>query len=240
MNEPRVETGTNNGLRIQLLGEFAVTYGDRRIPAEQWKSRRASRLVKLLALTPGHRLHRDQVIDTLWPESELAAAGNNFHQTLHGARRVLDPLAPGCLRLEDGFLSLQGGILPEGEEQALGVDVEQFEAAVRVAEAAASAAVKNCQDPEVYQDALSIYRGELLPEDRYEEFTLARRESVRKLYVNLLLDLANLYEARGEYPQGIEALLRLLQADRSHEGAHTELMRLYAFNGQRQQALRQF
>lgn len=223
------EEGATGGLRIQILGEFAVSVGSRALPEAQWKSRRASRLVTLLALAPAHRLHRDQVIDSLWPESNLSAAANNCHQALHGARRILDSLAPGCLRLEDGVLSLQA---LGGKEQALVVDIQQFESAAVTA--------RVCQAPEEYQAALAFYRGDLLPEDLYEEFTFARREALRQLFVNLLLELAVLYERRWEYTKGIDTLQRLLQADRSHEQAHTGLMRLYAASGQRQQALRQF
>jgi predicted ATPase/DNA-binding SARP family transcriptional activator len=232
MNAVQAETKPGIGLHIQLLGGFAVTIGDWTIPAIQWKSRRASRLIKLLALAPTHRLHRDQIIEALWSEAALSTAANNFHQTLHITRHILEPDAPGCLRLEEGFLTLRGGRLPTGEERALVVDVEHFETA--------GLRSVDCQDPEIIEGILLSYRGELLPEDLYEEFTLERRASVRKIYANLLLKLAALYEMRKEYSHGIQTLQRLLSADRSHEEAHTGMMRFYALNGQRQQALRQF
>src|SRR5262245_6516999 len=47
-------------LRITLLGGFAVSIGERAIPAEAWRLSRARSLIKLLALAPGHRLSRDQ------------------------------------------------------------------------------------------------------------------------------------------------------------------------------------
>ena len=68
MSEISVDTRVNTDLHIQLLGGFAVSVGGTAIPEAQWKSRRARSLVKLLALAPAHRLHRDQVIDSLWPE----------------------------------------------------------------------------------------------------------------------------------------------------------------------------
>ena len=62
-----ISTGKNiqKTIRVQLLGGFSVSVDGLAIPEAQWKSRRARNLVKLLALTPAHRLHRDQVIDTL-------------------------------------------------------------------------------------------------------------------------------------------------------------------------------
>src|SRR5512146_2852024 len=91
MKGPPVDKGVHPELRIQLLGEFVVWVGGERIPTEQWKSRRARNLVKLLALAPGHRLHRDQISEILWPGSDPSAATNNFHQSLYAARRVLEP-----------------------------------------------------------------------------------------------------------------------------------------------------
>ena len=67
MKKKQAEIRPGQELRIQLLGGFSVSVNDTAIPEEQWRSRRARNLVKLLVLTPGHRLHRDQVIDTSGP-----------------------------------------------------------------------------------------------------------------------------------------------------------------------------
>ena len=66
--------GVKIELRIQLLGGFSVSLDGTTIPEERWRSRRARSLVKLLALTPGHRLHRDQVCETFWPGSAPSSA----------------------------------------------------------------------------------------------------------------------------------------------------------------------
>ena len=227
MNATPTGKDLKNPLRIQLLGEFAVWMAGVRIPDAQWKSRRARSLVKLLALAPGGRLHRDQVIEALWPDSDLTAANNNFHQTLYAARKILEAVGGVSLALEEGFLSLS---CSDGHD--LSVDVEQF------VEAASKA--RGSQTPQAYQDALDLYTGDLLPEDPYEEWVVQRREVLKQVYLNLLLDLARLQEARRDYPAAIDALKRLLAADRSHEEAHTGLMRLYALSGQRQPALRQY
>ena len=46
-------------------------------------------LVKVLALAPEHWLHRDQVIETLWPELPYDAALANLHKAAHFARRAI-------------------------------------------------------------------------------------------------------------------------------------------------------
>jgi hypothetical protein len=55
-------------LANHLLGEFRVTVGPRTIAEREWRLRKAKSLVKLLALAPHHRLHREHLIDRLWPD----------------------------------------------------------------------------------------------------------------------------------------------------------------------------
>ena len=62
-------------LRIYLLGGFRLSIGERTIPPEQFRLRKARSLIKLLALAPQHRLHRDQLIELLWPDSDPETAG---------------------------------------------------------------------------------------------------------------------------------------------------------------------
>jgi DNA-binding SARP family transcriptional activator len=78
-------------LRIKLLGGFSVSAGSHTIQHNAWRLRKAAALVKLLALAPRYRLHREQVVDALWPDSGKKAASNSLRRTLHAARTALDP-----------------------------------------------------------------------------------------------------------------------------------------------------
>src|SRR5687767_9342905 len=78
-------------VRVRLLGSFQVSVGERNIEGKEWRLRKAATLLKLLALAPNHRLHREQAMETLWPELGARAASNNLGVTLHGARRTLEP-----------------------------------------------------------------------------------------------------------------------------------------------------
>jgi DNA-binding response OmpR family regulator len=80
-------------MRIWLLGSFRVSVGSRYVESDAWRLKKAANLVKLLSLEPGHRMHREQVIDLLWPESGRKSATNNLRQVLCAARRVLVPAA---------------------------------------------------------------------------------------------------------------------------------------------------
>jgi non-specific serine/threonine protein kinase len=114
----------------------------------------------------------------------------------------------------------------------LWVDVDAFE------EAAATA--RRARDPAAYGTSIELYAGELLPEDRYEVWAEGRREELRKMYFDLLVEMARLYEGRGECWSAIEALRRAVAKDPILEETHVGLMRLYAFSGRSGQTLVQY
>src|SRR5215208_8449336 len=102
--------GDAETVRIRVLGGFRVAGGERTVRQDSWRMRKAASLVKLLALGPGHRLHREQAMDLLWPDSGRKAASNSLRRTLHAARRTLDPAeGSGYLASEDESLVLCPG-----------------------------------------------------------------------------------------------------------------------------------
>jgi predicted ATPase/DNA-binding SARP family transcriptional activator/DNA-binding CsgD family transcriptional regulator len=218
----------HEAVRVWLLGGFRISVGSRTIGEDHWRRRKAAALVKLLALTPSHRMHREQVMSLLWPHLSGRAAANNLHRTLYVTRRTLEPDTPTTSR----YLTLRGEKLvlcPEGD---LWIDVEVFE------QAAADA--RRSRDPAAYQAAIDLYAGELLPEDRYEEWTEVRRRRLREMYLSLLLDLAHLQEKREDHDSAAEALGEVLAEDPAREEAHVGLMRLHALCGRQGEALRQY
>jgi len=134
-------------VRVWLLGGFRVSVGNHIVQEGAWRLRKAAALVKLLALAPGHHLHREQAMDLLWPDQGRRAAANNLSQALHAARRALGPDA----QTASGYLASQGEQLllcPGGE---LWLDVEAFE------EAAATA--RRSRDTAAHRAALNLYAG---------------------------------------------------------------------------------
>lgn len=208
-------------LRFYLLGGCQVVIDDRAVNLVTWRPRKALALVKLLALAPGHRLRRDQVITALWPTFEPAAAANNLRVTLHGARRALAPVP-----------LVFGDELALTPDQLPWTDVNAFEQAATVA--------RRHRQPEAAWTALDYYRGDLLPDDPYEDWVAVRREELRHSYLSLLADVARWEEERGRPTGAITALERLVTAEPLQEDECVWLMRLYVQIGRRQAALEHY
>ena len=214
-------------LRIELLGGFRVLVEDHAVADDAWRRRKPAAVLKLLALAPGHRLHREQLVDALWPELGRASGGANLRKAIHHARGALDATVPDagtCVASDGEFM----GLAPDG----LSIDIEEFRALVARARRAGS--------PEAYEDALAIYRGELLPDDRYEEWATAPRRELTGEYVSALEELVGLQEATGDLGAAVESARRLVAADPLREESHVALMRLDALTGRRTDAVREY
>jgi predicted ATPase/DNA-binding SARP family transcriptional activator/DNA-binding CsgD family transcriptional regulator len=232
---PQQTSGTHRPLkgppepvRVRMLGGFSVSVGFRTIVGSVWRLKKAASLVKLLALSSGHRMHREQVMDMLWPDLGAKAAANNLRHALHVARRVFDPDPSAA----SSYLNLQGDQLALCPGEQLWVDLEAFEET--------AAAARRSKDPTAYRVAIELYSGELLPEDRYEEWAETRREELRRLSLTLLTELASLYEVRGEHEPAVEALRSVVAEEPTLEEAHAGLMRLYALSGRPGEAMAQY
>jgi hypothetical protein len=116
-------------LCIQLLGRFSVQVEARLLP-ELARRRRPAVLLQLLALAPGRGLHREEVLDRLWPELEPEAAANNLHVALHVLRRLLEPdLARGALST---YVAHRGNLPKLHAPGVLRIDMDAFELACAV------------------------------------------------------------------------------------------------------------
>jgi DNA-binding SARP family transcriptional activator/tetratricopeptide (TPR) repeat protein len=151
---------------LGLLGGFEVTVDGVPVPAARWTRRHATALVKLLALAPGRRLHREQVLDLLWPGEAPEDALPKLHKAAHFARRALAVPDAVVLRRETVLLC---------PDTPVGVDVDRFEELARTALGGGDTAA-----------ALAAYPGELLPHDRYEPWAQQRREELRLRHRELL------------------------------------------------------
>ena len=193
-------------IHVTLLGRFAVTVGGVPVAEAGWKRRHAAAVVKVLALAPGRRLHREQVVDLVWPGDTIAEAVPKLHKAAHFARRAIGVPDSVVLRGDQVVLYPGGSVT---------VDAVQFEDMARRALAAGDAAAA--------REALALYGGELLPADRYEEWAETRREQLSQSHLDLLR-LDGRWEAVAELDPGDErAHLALMRRHAANGDRHAAL-----------------
>ena len=205
-------------VHVSLLGGFSVTVNGEPV-ADRWRLRKAKTLVKLLALAPGHRLHREVVVDRLWPDTEPQVAANNLHQIVHTIRRMM---GPESITLSDDVVRL----CPAG---GLSVDVNVFEQAAATARSGSGITA--------LQQALQLWTGPLLPEDQYAEWALEHGERLTETHAALATLLGSKLSEQGNHEAALALVEPLASSRPLDEQLHRVLIEALAGFGRRWEAV---
>jgi len=210
-------------VRLVVFGGFEVRLASGDVLNLPTKKARA--LLGYLAVRPGQPHPRDKLATLLWGDRGDAQARSSLRQSLATLKRTFASAAPSSLLLEGKNVALN----PEEVE----VDVATFERLVAEG------------TPAALEEAVALYDGELLEgfdpmAAPFEEWLLAERERLRELALQALAKLLR-YQSEARAPErAIQTALRLLALDPLQEPVHRTLMRLYARQGRRANALRQY
>ena len=163
--------GEAKPLRLRCLGGFAIELA--RVPVILPPLRPLPRnLLLLLAMHHGHEVHREVLIDLLWPDVPVEAAAHRLHAAASSVRSCL-----ARTNLEEAELRRSGDAYQLHLGDTL-FDVAEFELAVRE-----SARYEATGDLEVAlfwgRTALELYRGDLLPEAGPSEWVVQERDRLR-------------------------------------------------------------
>jgi DNA-binding SARP family transcriptional activator len=181
-------------VQVRLLGGFQVTVDGRNLPPRHWARRHSAALVKLLALAPGRSLHREQVIDALWPDLDVDHAAPRLHKAAHYAREALG-------HRDAVVLTADTVRLFPGDD--VDIDRARFQEHAESAVADGSVAAATA--------ALAVYGGELLPHDLYEPWTEQPRLHLTRLHTELLHQAEDWHQVLAADPTNEPAHLALAQ-----------------------------
>ncbi|MCL5046151.1 MAG: winged helix-turn-helix domain-containing protein [Actinobacteria bacterium] len=234
---PRVNISATR-IEVRLLGDFEVLVDRTRVPERNWQTRQVKKLFKYLVLGRGRKFSREHLMEFLWPEADPRAAAASLRVTLSRLRQALPEGAGGSPPIMTA-----PGIVWLNDSNAVSADVEQFVRLVsngqNSLEEGHSAGAK-----EAFEGAIALYRGDLLPEDIYEDWTAAERERLQILYLDALTSLAQVYRKlpgnEYGYRRARDVLRKALAVDPYREEINLDLMELYVAAGQADEALHLF
>ena len=210
-------------LRLTLLGGFDARFASG--AAVSLPTKKAQALLAYLGLRPGQPHQRDKLAALLWGERSDRLARDGLRHALAALRKALIDTKPPLLLVEGQTLALNPA--------AVEVDVVTFER--RVGEGS----------PDALEQAAELYRGDLLlgssvSEPLFEDWLVAERERLREMVLEVLARLLAHQTKTAATERAIQTAVRLLGLDPLQEAVHRTLMRLYARQGRRGAALRQY
>ncbi|HET9648068.1 MAG TPA: BTAD domain-containing putative transcriptional regulator, partial [Microlunatus sp.] len=204
----QIDPSKHPAARLDCLGGFALTVDG---AAVGWSGLRprARVLLMLLASRSGQAIHREALIEAIWPEASLTSGTRSLQVAVSSVRQWLAAAGLGedsLRRHGDAY----GLFLPQ-----VVVDVRRFEEQARLADQAPAGAERLA----ALSAALDAYGGELLPEVGPAEWVLAERDRLRALAARLGVDAAQTALELENWSAGIAAARRSIELDPYHDSA---------------------
>lgn len=220
-------------IKIQLFGPSGVWRQDQ--PIKTWKQEKTKTLLRILASVPGQVFKRDQLIDWLWPEADPQKSHETLKNRIAELRRILEPdLKRGE---ESQFILTQHEGYCFNSEADCFIDLREFYRQCKAGQAAERAGQYE-QAEVAYEQALQYCKaGELLIEDRYEDWAAEVRRKWEEDHSELLSHLADCHARLGHYRRAIARCRQVLQKKPDHESAVRQLMLYYYASGSLSEAL---
>jgi predicted ATPase/DNA-binding SARP family transcriptional activator len=227
---PSQASGT---LSLRLLGPPQIELDGAPVEVD---TRKAIALLAYLAVT-GQAHSREALAALLWPEYDAERAYANLRRTLWALNKALGKT----------WLDTEGDTVGLARPSRMQLDLRDFEqhlAECRTHGHPEAEVCTACLAP--LTEATALYRGDFLAgftlrdSPPFDEWQFFEAERLREALASALQRLVQGHVAEGSLAPAIDVARRWLALDPLREAAHRELMRLYAWDGRRTAALRQY
>ncbi|MFN4218009.1 MAG: BTAD domain-containing putative transcriptional regulator [Candidatus Bipolaricaulia bacterium] len=223
-------------LYVQTLGAFRVWRGEHEIAPSTWGREKALQLFQLLISHRDRPIHREQILEALWPDAYPAKAKASLRVALNALHRALEPTRHP--HQQPFYVRYRGELLWLNPEAQVLLDADEF---MRLIEEGHKI---ERHDParalSLYRRALALYQGDYLPTCLYEDWAKAERERLLTLYLTTAAHLAELLTQQGAYEEAGALCHQILAKDPCWEEAYYLLMLGHFRQGNRSLAIRTY
>jgi DNA-binding SARP family transcriptional activator len=214
-------------ITVRCFGTFRMTVDGAPVDLAAIKPRVRS-LVRLLALQGGDPVHRERIIQCLWPdEPDVKVGTRNLQVAVSSLRQLVEPgvqrgAAAVVVRDGDGYrLALQDETASDLSTFWRAIDRGRLARAARDSPAAVAA----------YGEALDAYAGDLLADEGPAEWVVAERDRCRLAVGDAAQVVADLAMEAGDHLAAITACERGLRIDAYRDGLWRSLVAAYESAG---------
>jgi len=225
-------------LVIYTLGNFAAKKGKQDLSAKSRLSAKLWELFKYLLVNQDKPVSVEHIIDSLWPDKEYEDHAAALHTLTHRMRKLFYEEFPAgeepfVLDVSQGYYSLR-------LSQNCWVDILQFR------EYSKEALELSSEDPlaaaGLYREAISLYKGELLPEYTAKKWLLHAKRYYRTLFMQNVLNCINILHDSGKYTDVIALCEDVFQVEYflEEEELHLAYMETLVKSSRTNDALRHY
>ncbi|QPC82384.1 hypothetical protein G4Y79_22305 [Phototrophicus methaneseepsis] len=207
---------TKPQLEVYAFGQGHVLVNGR--PIDSWDGALPRQL--FYYFTDNDRVTRADIFETFWPRLSRKEATNVFHVT---KRKITECISNNVL---DGgnyeLTSYASGFYVPSDKLVRNYDVDEFEAAVNEA----STTLDEDKEAAALRRAIDIYRFPFL-QDYDMPWVQDRREKLRLMYADALIDMGRWHKRRDEYGPALGFYARALKEMPQREDIYRDCMLMY-------------
>ncbi len=219
-------------LTIYTFGRFEVWRENEVLSEHSRRSSKQWKLFKYLLTHRGKGLLPETILESLWPEQEYLDPKRAVRTMVFRLRKILDQ--DDALHDETSYIALSQGCYQWNEQLDYWLDTEAFEVACQAAQRRFE---KQPEEAEVfYREALTLYRGDFLPESSYDEWVLPVRNYYARLYIQAVLELTELCKKRQDYSAILKIMENALLIEPFEEEFHLRFLEALLKLGKTKQA----
>lgn len=191
-NDDITEVTPEIPLRIFSLGPFGLAVTGNGLNVDSWKRKKAAVVLKCLVSQLDKPVHRERLIEWVWPNADPEGAWPRLKVTisyLRGALRKGGASADIIETVGQSYLL---------RRSAVWVDADVF--CERVSSGWKQLRAGNVDEALVlFEEAESLHRGDFFEDEPYAEWCTVERERLREIYLELLTGLATCYTETDQF-----------------------------------------
>ncbi len=208
-----------------------------------WQQRQVRAVLGYLLCSPERRASREQIRSALWLESDDASARSQLNKTINALRKVLghptvesgQDVASQQQAANGWLFQIDNEWLALAPQERIWVDADAFVSCVNHLRSIPFG--DDEQREQVLREAITLYGGDFLLEERDSAWVVARRQDLRRSWIELQLEFADLCVHRKDFAAAIKVLDTLLAKDPTNEAAIQRLIVVLARSRRRIEAL---
>lgn len=204
-------------LKITTFGIFSIYSEDKQLNLSNIKSRKARDLLRYFVVFRHKQIPSDILCEIFWSDMDEKYAKMNLQSTVHMLRAFFGK----------DIITFQNGNYCFDPLGLVEFDADNFENLIQLSRSIQD----NAKKKSVLEEAITLYKGDFMVENLYEDWTVQFREYYRDLYVQALIDLAQILMNENELTEAIEKLRNALNNDSFNETAALMLMKVYLKKG---------